>query len=149
MKPTVTWILIADGNRARVLENTGPGKGLQAVPGLEMAIESMRSGEIMADRAGRSFSSSGNGRSAMEPPTDPVDKREADFAKSLALMLSEKLAKKAFDRLIIAAAPQALGDLRKAISPQVQATVLTEMAKDLTRIPNADVIKHFESVLAV
>ncbi|UXN75484.1 host attachment protein [Devosia sp. A8/3-2] len=29
MKKTVTWILIADGTQARVLENTGPGKGLR------------------------------------------------------------------------------------------------------------------------
>src|SRR5262249_34094570 len=30
MKPTRTWILIADGARARILRNDGPGKGVQA-----------------------------------------------------------------------------------------------------------------------
>jgi len=149
MKPTVTWILIADGARARVLENTGPGRGLNEVPGLEVTGENLRAGEIMADRPGRAFASAGHGRSAMEPSTDPVEKQEADFAKSLADMLDEKLAKKAFDRLIIAAAPKALGVLRKAISSQVQATIMTEKAKDLTRIPNADLVQHFEDVLAV
>lgn len=103
----------------------------------------------MADRPGRAFASAGHGRSAMEPATDPVEKIEVDFAKSLADMLNEKLTKKAFDRLIIAAAPQALGNLRKAFSPQVQATILAEMAKDLTRIPNTDVIQHFEDVLVI
>lgn len=149
MKPTITWILIADGARARVLENTGPGKGLQEVPGLEFADEHLRSGDIMADRPGRAYASAGHGRSGMEQPTDPVDKREADFVAGLADMLDKKLRDGAFERLVIAAAPQALGNLRKALSPQVQKTVISELAKDLTRIPNPDVVQHFEGVLAL
>jgi len=149
MKPIITWILIADGARARVLENTGPGKGLSEVPGLEFADEKLRAGEIMADRPGRSFSSAGHGRSAMEPQTDPVDKREADFAASIAEVIASKHQDKLFERLIIAAAPQAMGDLRKVLSPQVQATVIAEIPKDLTKIPNDQLAKHFEHVLAV
>ena len=38
MKKTVTWILIADGTQARVLEHTGPGKGLIMVKGLDWSI---------------------------------------------------------------------------------------------------------------
>ena len=29
MKKKVTWIIVADGSRARVLANDGPGKGLR------------------------------------------------------------------------------------------------------------------------
>ena len=39
MKKTVTWVLIADGAQARVLENTGPGKGLRQVEGLDFSID--------------------------------------------------------------------------------------------------------------
>lgn len=149
MKPIVTWIVIADGARARVLVNVGPGKGLQEVAGLELEQKPLKSTDIMADRPGRSHASTGHGRSAMEPPTDPVDKREADFIVSVAAMLDKQLSDKAFDRLILAAAPQALGNLRKSISSQVQKTVMAELAKDLTRVPNTDISKHFEDVLAV
>lgn len=149
MKPIVTWIVIADGARARVLKNTGPGKGLQEVQGLELIQEPLKNSEIVSDKPGRTISSAGHGRSAMEPPTDPADKREADFIAEVAAMLHQKLQKKAFDRLIIAAAPQALGTLRKAMTPQVQKIVTAELAKDLTRTPNTDIGKHFENVLAV
>ncbi len=149
MKPIVTWILIADGARARVVEHTGPGKGLTEVPGLKFSDERMRAGEIMADRPGRSFSSAGHGRSAMEQQTDPVDKREADFVAGVAEIIAENNTAKKFDRLIIAAAPQALGDLRKAMTPQIQETIIAEIPKDLTRIPNNELGKHFEQVLAV
>ncbi len=33
MKPTTTWILIADGAHARIFSNSGPGKGIAAVKG--------------------------------------------------------------------------------------------------------------------
>ena len=33
MKPTTTWILIADGAHARLFANHGPGKGIEAVQG--------------------------------------------------------------------------------------------------------------------
>ena len=33
MKPTRTWVLIADGARARILENDGPNHGLTAIEG--------------------------------------------------------------------------------------------------------------------
>jgi protein required for attachment to host cells len=51
--------------------------------------------------------------------------------------------------MIIAAAPQALGTLRTAMSPQVRQKVIHEIAKDLTHIPNTEIGKHFEDVLAV
>lgn len=149
MKPTITWILIADGARARVLTNNGPGKGVQEVAGMVFTQTPLKSGDIMADRPGRSHASVGKGRSAMQPATDPVDKREADFVNNLANVLDAKLREKSFDRLIIAAAPQALGTLRNAISPQLSEKVAHEVAKDLTHIPNTEIGKHFEDVLAV
>lgn len=149
MKPKTTWILIADGARARVLQNTGPGKGLAEVKGLEFAQDRLKTQDIMADKPGRAFASAGHGRSAMEPPTDPVEKREADFVADLARVLDAQFAEGAFDRLIVAAAPTALGTLRKAMTPRVGAVISAELPKDLTKIPNADMGKHLEEVLAV
>lgn len=149
MKPVTTWILIADGARARVLENTGPGKGVAEVAGLEFSDAHLRSRDIMADKPGRTFPSAGVGRSAMEPPTDPVEKRQSDFARSLAEALEKKRRQKAFDRLVLVAAPAALGHLRSMLSPQLRETVAGELAKDLTKVPNPDIPKHLVGVLAV
>ena len=73
MKPVVTWVVVADGTQARVFENAGPGKGLHPVDGLRLEIEPLQASEIMADKPGRSFSSVGSGRSAMEYTSDPVE----------------------------------------------------------------------------
>lgn len=148
MKKTVTWVLIADGAQARVLENTGPGKGLRQVEGLDWAIDALQAQDIVSDRPGRSHSSVGSGRSAMEPKTDPVDHRETQFVKSVAATLDRQQQNGAFDRLVIAASPIALGDLRKAISPALKKLVVAELNKDLTNLPTAQLDQHLEGIVA-
>lgn len=149
MKKTVTWILIADGTQARVLENTGPGKGLASVKGLDWSIEPLQSQDINSDRPGRGFASTGSARSAMEPKTDPAQHREAEFVRSVAAALDRKAKEGAFDRLVIAAAPIALGNLRKALSEHVKKTVVAELDKDLTNLPTPNIDKHLDGIIAV
>lgn len=149
MKPVVTWVVVADGTQARVFENAGPGKGLHPVDGLRLEIKPLQASEIMADKPGRSISSVGSGRSAMEYSSDPVEVRETRFVREVAEMLDEKLAGGAFTRLIVAAAPTALGDMRKAMTPAVKETLMAELPKDLTNLPKPELDKHFASILAI
>ena len=146
MKKTVTWVLIADGAQARVLENTGPGKGLKLVEGLDFAITPLQAQDIVSDRPG---SKSGSGtHGGFESRTDPVAHRETEFVKSLADMLNRKQQSGAFDRLVIAAAPIALGDIRKAMSSNLKKTVIAELNKDLTNLPTAQLDQHLDGILA-
>ena len=149
MKPTRTWILVADGARARVLENTGPGKGVSEVPGMEFEQEAKSNREIMSDRPGRSFESADQSRHAMEPPTDPKQMAETAFVTGLIDMLDEKFTAGAFDRLVLVAAPRALGDIRKALSGELAQAVYGELDKDLTKVPNHEMVKHLGEVIAV
>ena len=148
MKPTVTWIVIADGDQAKIFENDGPGKGLRALPHEQLDQKHLRSGDIMADRPGRSGGSGASGsRSAVEYKSDPVDVRERRFVENLAKVLDGKLSDGAFTRLIIAAAPIALGELRPALSEAVKKTIVAELPKDLTNIPTIKLAGHFEGIL--
>lgn len=149
MKKTTTWILIADGTQARVLEHTGPGKGLASVSGLDWSIPPLQTQDINADRPGRSFSSVGPGRSAMEPKTDPAQHREAEFVRTVAAVLEDKAKAGAYDRLVIAAAPLALGNLRKALSDHVKKTLVAELDKDLTNVPTPQLGKHLDGIVVV
>ncbi|SFV30351.1 Protein required for attachment to host cells [Devosia crocina] len=149
MKKTVTWILIADGTQARVLEHNGPGKGLAAVKGLEWSIAPLQSQDIDTDRPGRSHSSVGPGRSAITPKTDPAEHREAEFVRSVAAELDRKAKEGAFDRIVIAAAPIALGHFRKNLSDHVKKAILAELDKDLTNLPTQNIDKHLDGIIAV
>lgn len=150
MKPTITWIVIADGNRAKLFEHEGPGKGLRAMKDLQFEQEPLRAGEIMADRPGRAAGTGGSrSRASMEYSSDPVQVRERRFVEKLADMLDEQRTAGKFDRLVIAAAPAALGDLRPALSEQVKDTILAEMPKDLTNVPMPKLGEHFSGLIAV
>ena len=149
MKPVVTWILVADGAQAKVFEHLGPGKGLQAVSDAQFAQTPLRAGEIMSDRPGRSFSSVGSGRSAMEPTTDPVADRERRFVADVAAFLDSRLAAGDFQRLVIAAAPTALGDLRGSLTPKLEAAVMAELPRDFTGQRTEALERHLADVLAI
>ena len=149
MKPVKIWVLIADGARARIVEQTGVGRALREVSGSEFSDDHLRNRDIVADRPGRSFDSGGRGRHAMVPPSDPQDLREKGFLTRLAGFVDEQYAAGRFDRLVIAAPPSALGYLRSVLSEQVRQVVSAEVASDLTRLPNSKLAKHLEDVLAV
>jgi len=149
MKPIVTWVVVADGGKLRIFENRGPGKGLIPVQGLNREDAHLRDRDIEADRPGRSASSMGHGRSAIEPHTDPVDYRETAFAKTVAETLEQKWSTGAYQRLIIAASPTALGNLRAALCSAVDKAIVAEVPKDLTHVPTPDIAQHFETMLAV
>lgn len=150
MKPTVTWIVIADGNAAKIFEHDGPGKGLTAIKDLQFEQEPLKASEIMADKPGRAAGAGGAGaRASMEYSSDPVAVRERKFVEKLAELLDEKRTEGKFDRLVIAAAPAALGDIRPALTDQVKETILAEMPKDLTNVPIPKLAAHFDGLIAV
>lgn len=149
MKPTTTWILIADGARARIFANYGPGKGIETVRGGEFETEILPGRELRDDRPGRTFESANTMRHAITPRVDPRRELKRTFSEQLAAILDEKLAAKAFDRVVIVAPPTTLGDLRAALSAHVKAAVYAELDKDLTKTPTAELPQHLGAVLAV
>ena len=149
MKAIRTWILVADGARARILENDGPGRGLHAVEGMTFQADHAATHDLVTEREGRSYSSQGPGRSAIEARTDPHRDLKTSFSHHLADVLTRAHHNQAYDRLIIAASPVTLGDLRAAISDKVRATVSAELARDLTKLPNGELPSHFQDLIAL
>ena len=147
MKAIRTWVLIADGARARILQNNGPGHGLTAVDGQVFEGDHSATHDLVSDREGRSFSSHGPRRSALDARSDPHRTLKSKFAHQLAEVLAQGHAHDAYDRLVIVASPVTLGDIRSAISDQVRAKVIGEVAQDLTKLPNSQVAVHLDSVL--
>ena len=150
MRKTVTYILVADGARARLYANHGIGKGLQPVSGATHKADlHHHDRDFLTDKPGRAFNSVGSGRSAMEPPTEWHRFEKHKFAREMAKVLDAAAASKAFDRLILVAPPATLGDLRTELSDATRKMVTAELPKDLTRHAEQDLPQHLETVLAV
>ncbi|HSM43171.1 MAG TPA: host attachment protein [Afifellaceae bacterium] len=148
-KYQTTWILIADGNRARIVKNDGPGLGIDAVDDQLYEREHHKTSDIMADRPGRSFDSAGSGRHAMEYSTDPERVEQREFARTLVEALEAAHRKDAFRQLVIVAPPQMLGDLRAELTDGLKTLVHAEVNKDLTHVPNGDLAVHLDGVLTL
>ncbi len=149
MKLTTTWILIADGARARIFANLGPGKRITPVEGGVLKTDHAPSRELASDRPGRTFESADVMRHAIDPAQDPHRELKRAFAVRLAALLDERLARNAFDRLFLVAPPVTLGDLRAALSKPVKERVSAELDNDLTNTPVDELPKHLAAILPV
>lgn len=147
MKPKKTWVLIADGGRARILENNGPGSGLEEVTGMTFTHDLPPTHELARDRQPRSFESVGSARHPVDTGLDLHRKEKELFAGELAQTLEKELAKKSFDALVIVAPAKAMGELRAAISEKVRAKVGKELVADLTKTPDAELVSHLGEVI--
>src|SRR5262244_3440170 len=87
VRKTVTWIVIADGEKARIVANEGVGKGLAAVPGQALSTTLHADREIHADRPGRVQESVGAARHAIQPRTDWPRFEKRQFARRVAGLL--------------------------------------------------------------
>ena len=149
MKPTTTWILIADGARARIFANLGPGKGIAPVEGGVLESDHAPSRDLAADRPGRTFESADVTRHAIDPAQDPHRELKRAFAERIASLIEKRLVENAFDRLVLVAPPVTLGDLRAALSAPVRQRVLAELGNDLTNTPIEELPKHLAVILPV
>jgi protein required for attachment to host cells len=109
-----TYVLIADGARARLFVVAEGTADLKPAFGQEFIGTNLPSREIGSDRPGRSFDSAGFGRHAMEPPTDPHRHAERVFAQEVAAVLEDARRRNEFQDLVVVAPPKALGDMRCA-----------------------------------
>ena len=124
-----TWALVANGGRARLVKYLGDSRAREIIDFNEGQIST---GELMSDRAGRSFASVGKSRSGMELHSDPVRNQERLFAQQLAGFLRERLSQGELETLLVAASPRTLGDLRSAFPKLLRDRVILESDKDLT-----------------
>lgn len=145
MKQTKTWILIANKENARIVENDGPGKGVYQPPN---KTHSALTSEGFRDKLGRAFQSNDSGRSGLEPHKGHSPSSNL-FAVELITGLVEAKRAKEFDRLIICAPPNMLGDVRGLMPDDLQSLIIAELPKDLTHIATDKLSKHFEKFLAV
>jgi protein required for attachment to host cells len=142
-----TWLLIADGGRAKVLETDDHGRSFQAIDDMAQAIELPRSRDILADRPGRTFDSVGSGRHAKENPSDPHRQLKREFARTMAGALRHAMLAKRFDRLILVAPPVFMGDLRAEFAKDLKDKVADEVLSDLTNIPQQDLLARLRDIL--
>jgi protein required for attachment to host cells len=135
------WVVVCDGAKALVLENTGDIKfpNLKTVEVFEQ--KHLATHELGTSAPGRTHSSLGHGSSSVEQ-TDYHDQAEHTFLVHLAQHLDAALAAGKTKSLIMVAPPRALGMIRPAYSHALKSAVRAELDKDLVKQPVHQIEKH-------
>lgn len=135
------WVVVCDGAKALILENTGDAKfpNLKTVEVFEQ--KTLATHELGTDAPGRSQSSVGHGRSSVEQ-TDWHDQAERAFLLQLMQHLDSAIATGKTKSLIMVAPPRALGVIRPAYSHALRAAVRSEVDKDFVKLPIYQIEKH-------
>ncbi len=142
-----TWVLVADGVRARFFRLTLPGYRLSPALDHDLLRTRRPARDIGADRPGRMFDSTTPARHAMEPPTDLERQEEIRFAESIAAELAAHHRNGEFERLYVIATPRLLGDLRPAWSEALKVAIAGELAKDYSKVKPQALSSHLEKWL--
>ena len=128
--PDVTWYVVADGGKARIL--TRDDDGMKTVS---------------------SFDSSGHGNTTENdaaeisqikaPKANPNEQVKALFARQVAEHLNEAANANKVDHIILAAPGHILHDIREALNKTATHTLGQSLSKDLTNVPDNELAKHF------
>ena len=139
MKPKTTWILVADGARARVLARHGGDSHLEQIPGGSFSGEVHRASELGTERPGKVRESANAAHHAIAPHADWTHEEKRAFAHRLAEFLEQKAIAKAFDHFVLVAEPHFLGDLRGVLGAETQKRLTGALDKDFTHLPLEEV----------
>lgn len=115
--PAGAWVVVADGGRARMLQNVGEGRTLQLLQ--RELVEPQNLDD--------------EGPSGAQPKEMDMD--EATFAKQLAHRINDAALRNEFAHLVLIADPQTLGQMRPLLHKETVGRLLGEVAKTLTRSP--------------
>jgi protein required for attachment to host cells len=136
-------VVVCDGRKALLLENRGD----EAFPNLHMQEvlehDNPATHEQGTGAPGRVHQSIGTARSAVEQ-TDWHDDAERHFLQMLARELDAAVARAPGKRLIVVAAPRALGMLRQAYSPLLRHAISAELDKDWVKMPIHEIEKQLQ-----
>ena len=129
-----TWVVLVDGEKALICENTGTTRAPRLRLHAKMAQELEPNRELATDRPGRMPDPGKGQRSAMEE-TDFNRQAKERFAAEVAGRLNRLAGKVEIARMVIAAPPQLLSILRDDLDDGLRGRVIAELPKTLTQHP--------------
>lgn len=122
-----TWIVVADGAKAFVYIYSGPGEGLRKI---EVLLSARERGE-----------------------PENIHGKEMDAQRfsrkkfSHAFMNMLKAEQDDFDRLVLAAPPKTLSDMRASLDEKLRPKLLAEIDRDFTHLPEDELAQRMVQIL--
>jgi protein required for attachment to host cells len=129
-----TWLLVADGARARLFEVAAPSPALTELGCYTNPDERAGARAMTSEHLPTVNESVGPARHSIEPHTTPREKVIDRFARSLGDVLERGHNEHRYGRLILVAPPKFLGALHKVLNKTVRNAVGLEIKHDFTAL---------------
>ena len=137
-----TLVVVADSGRARLYGLDKKGKPMLELTDMVHTGSRMRGSELISDRPGRTIDRKGSRRHAKEVST-PIKVQEAmKFALQINEYIDGERKKNNFSELVLIAAPEFLGILRKTLGKQTGKLISREIDKNLVLKPESVIRKY-------
>jgi protein required for attachment to host cells len=148
-------VLVADSGTARLLEFSGArgAEKLAEIAVLDQPAAHLPSRALVTDRTGRVFDSGGrtghgpktHARHGAQSDYDPHVEETERFARRVSRRLDVERRRDRFGGLVVIAAKHFLGVLRPELSAPTRKWITREVAKDLVRATDAQVVREARS----
>jgi len=137
---TSTWVLVADGAKARLFAMEKDRSLTEIVDFLNP--EGRRERKPLPNRPPRAHDRFRTSQHAFEPRTTAQEKADDTFARELDAALERGRVDHRYGDLILVAPPHFLGALKAALGEHVRSSVVAELPKDLTQADTAEILDH-------
>lgn len=137
-----TCVVVAESSRARVFEMMNPRTPMKELADMVHPESRIHEQKLTSDRPGRTFDRHGQGHHAMEQEVGARTQEVIVFAGQVAAYLQSECGKDAYEKIILIAAPEFLGYLRKKLDAETKGRVVQEINKNLVQHNETEIRKH-------
>ena len=136
------WILVAESSRAKLFSAETPTGEITEVEDWAHPESRLHEREITSDLPGSNAAHSGASHHSLDDKTSAKEQEEIYFAKEISEKLEQARNSHQYKKLLIAAAPDFLGVLRKNLGQGVKDLVSQEIDKNLAHMSTAEIRTH-------
>ena len=149
VRPSTTWILVADRARAKLFAGEWPElSDFHEIEDFAHPEGGAHQRDVESDRPGL-FRTSNGGGSAASDLTDFVHRTATEFARELVDRLQHGKDTNAYGRLVIIAPAMLLRLLRDELPAPLTKLLVADLDKDLTHQNNESIQAHVRDLLAL
>lgn len=144
-------VIVGNASRARLY---GVHHGvMEPIESLAHPESRAKGSDLVTDRPGRAFDSTGGGRSdtgphrsGMEPHTEPHDVELEAFAKQVARRASIQARRGHYTELLMIAPPRFLGRVKLGLDEQVAKRIVATVSHDYTSKTDSELVEVLETL---
>ena len=140
--PHDAFVLVGDGRKALFLRNEGDEKFPNLKTERLFEDENPPTHEQGSERPGRVSKALDSGQRSAVEPVDWHHIEEHRFVKKVAAAMEQVVRTRKAPALVVVAPPRTLAELRGAFHRDVQALVIAEVNKDLTKHSVGEIEQH-------